>query len=185
MAVQFDISALAETLAEGATYTFTLTPTGTLSGAVDVRWVIVPKGKTAITNNDFSALTGTASFASGATASDVQTIIITPTDDSVVEVSGEFEIQVYQVVSGGGDDDDLLIDSQDVILTDDEAFTGVFASSLVGSGTANNFFFGGSSPLTSAGLAGDDIYVISRYQTGNVKLNDGAGTNMIKFDYEC
>ena len=183
MAVQFDISALAETLAEGGTYTFTLTPTGTLSGAVGIRWVIVPKGKVPITDNDFSAFTGTASFASGATASDVQTITITPTDDALAEVSGEFEIQVYQVVSGGGDDDDLLIGSQDVTLTDDEAFTGVPASSLLGNSNANNFFFGDSNPRSAEGVIGDDVYVVSRYQTGDVILRDGFGTNTIKFDY--
>ena len=183
MAVQFDISALASTLAEGGSYTFTLTPTGTLSGAVGIRWVIVPKGKVPITDNDFSAFTGAASFASGATASDVQTITITPTDDDVVEVSGEFEIQVYEVVTGGGDDDDLLIDSQDVTLTDDEAYTGVFSSDLLADGKANNFFFGGSNPLGSEGLAGNDVYVISRYQTNDVLLADAFGTNIIKFDY--
>ena len=185
MAVQFDISALAETLAEGGTYTFTLTPTGTLSGVVDIRWVIVPKGKVPITDNDFSAFTGTARFASGATASDVQTITITPTDDSAVEVSGEFEIQVYEVVTGGGDDDDLLIGSQDVTLTDDEAFIGAPSNiSLSGNGNVNNFFFGGSSPLVAEGVNGDDIYIISRYQTADVAIGDRFGTNIIKFDYE-
>ena len=180
MAVQFRISALASTLAEGGTYTFTLTPQAALSGALDVRWVIVPKGKVPITANDFSALTGTASFASSATAA--QTVTITPTDDSVVEVSGEFEIQVYQVVSGG---DDLLIASQDVVLTDDEAFTGVSASKLLGSGTANNFFFGNSNPLSAAGGNGDDVYVISRYQTGDVdEVDDAFGANIMKFDFE-
>ena len=178
MTLQFDISGLASTVAEGGTYSFMLTPKGELSAAMNIRWVIVPKGKVPITNNDFSAFEGTESFVSGATAG--KTITITPTDDALAEVSGDFEIQIYQVVSDGND---ILIDSQDVVLTDDEAFTGVFASSLVGSGTANNFFFGSSSPLSSAGLNGDDVYVISRYQTGDVTLSDGAGTNIIKFDY--
>ena len=179
MTLQFNISGLALTLAEGGSYSFTLTPKGQLSAAMDIRWVIVPKGKVPITKNDFSAFEGTESFASGATAG--KTITITPTDDALAEVSGEFEIQVYQVVSGGGTD--ILIGSQDVVLSDDEAFTGVFGSILVGSGTANNFFFGSSNPLSSAGLNGDDIYVISRYQTGDVTLSDGFGDNTIKFDY--
>ena len=176
--IEFDISALAVTLAEGGTYSFTVTPKAALSGAMEIRWVIVPKGKIPITNNDFSALEGTASFASGTTAA--QTITITPTDDTLAEVSGEFELQVYQVVSGG---DDILLDSQDVILTDDEDFSGVLASSFIGGKAANNFFFGGSSPLSAEGVTGDDVYVISRYQTGNVILRDGFNTNIIKFDY--
>ena len=177
MTLEFNISGLALTVAEGGSYSFTLTPKGQLSAAMDIRWVIVPKGKVPITKNDFSAFEGTESFVSGATAA--KTITITPTDDALAEVSGEFEIQIYQVVSGG----DILIGSQDVTLTDDEAFTGVFGSILVGSGTANNFFFGSSNPLSSAGLNGDDIYVISRYQTGDVTLSDGFGDNILKLDY--
>ena len=71
--IQFDISTLAETLTEGGTYSFTVTPKAALSGAMDIRWVIVPKGKIPITANDFSDLDdleGTVSFASGATAAD-------------------------------------------------------------------------------------------------------------------
>ena len=179
MTLQFNISGLALTVAEGGAYSFTLTPKGSLSAAMDIRWVIVPKGKIPITTNDFSAFEGTERFASGATAG--KTITITPTDDALAEVSGEFEIQIYQVVSGGGTD--ILIDSQDVVLTDDDDFSGVFTSNLLGSGTANNFFFGGSNPLDAEGLAGDDVYVISRYQTGDVDLTDADDSNTIKFDY--
>ena len=176
--IQFEISALDETLTEGESYSFTVTPKAALSGAMEIRWVIVPKGKIPITKNDFSALEGSASFASGATAA--QTITITPTDDDRPEVSGEFELQVYQV---GADGNDILLASQDVTLTDDEDFSGVSPSVLVGSGTDNNFFFGSSNPLSSAGLNGDDAYVISRYQTGDVDLGDSFGANIIKLDY--
>ena len=178
MTLQFDISVLASTVAEGGTYSFTLTPKAELLAAMEIRWVIVPKGKVPITDNDFSAFEGTERFASGTAAA--KTITITPTDDALVEVSGDFEIQVYQVVSDGND---ILIGSQEVTLTDDEAFTGVFASSLLGSGTANNFFFGSSSPLSTEGGVGDDVYVISRYQTGDVDLTDADDSNIIKFDY--
>ena len=178
MTLQFDISGLASTVAEGGTYSFTLTPKEELSAAMDIRWVIVPKGKVPITNNDFSALEGTESFASGTATG--KTIDITPTDDAVAEVSGEFEIQIYQVVSDGND---ILIDSQEVILTDDEVFSGVPASTLSGNSNVNNFFFGASSPLGAEGVAGNDVYVISRYQTDDVDLRDLFGTNIIKFDY--
>ena len=178
MTLQFDISVLASTVGEGGTYSFTLTPKEELLAAMEIRWVIVPKGKVPITKNDFSALEGTVNFVSGTAAA--KTIDITPTDDSVAEVSGEFEIQIYQVVSDGND---ILIDSQDVVLTDDDDFSSVPASSLLGDGNANNFFFGSSNPLSAEGVDGDDVYVISRYQTGNVILRDGFDTNTIKLDY--
>ena len=176
--IQFDISELAETLAEGGAYSFTVTPKAALSEKMDIRWVIVPKGKIPITNNDFSALEGTRDFAAGDTAA--KTVTITPTDDDRPEVSGEFAIQIYQVVAGG---DDLLIASQDVTLTDDEAFSGASTTILSGNSNVNNFFFGGSNPLDSEGVSGNDAYVISRYQTGDVDLRDLFGTNIIKFDY--
>ena len=178
MTIQFNISTLALTLAEGGSYSFTLTPKAALSGNMDIRWVIVPKGKVPITKNDFSDFTDTVSFTANATAG--KTITITPTDDALAEVSGEFEIQVYQVVSGGND---ILIDSQDVVLTDDEASGGTLLNRLPGNSNVNNFFLGSSSPLKSEGGNGDDVYVISRYQTGDVTLSDGFDTNTIKFDY--
>ena len=178
MTIQFDISVLASAVAEGGTYSFMLTPKEELSAAMEIRWVIVPKGKIPITNNDFSALEGTERFVSGATAA--QTITITPTDDSKSEISGEFEIQVYQVVADGND---ILIDSQDVTLTDDDDSGGALSNALPGNSNVNNLFFGGSGPVKSEGGSGNDVYVISRYQTGDVDLTDGFQLNTIKFDY--
>ena len=179
MTLEFNISTLALTLAEGGSYSFTLTPKGSLSAAMDIRWVIVPKGKVPITKNDFSAFEGTESFVSGATAA--KTITITPTDDALAEVSGEFEIQVYQVVSGGGTD--ILIGSQDVTLTDDDTASAVLLNALPGNSNVNNLFLGGSVPFVSEGGSGNDAYVISRYQSGDVDLTDGFQLNTIKFDY--
>ena len=179
--IQFEISTLAETLAEGGAYSFTVTPKAALSADVTIHWVIVPKGKIPITKNDFahSYLEGTVvRFASGDTAA--QTVTITPTDDTRPEVSGEFEIQIYQVVADG---DNILLASQDVTLTDDDDFSGVPTSTLPGDSNANNFFFGGSSVLRSEGGSDNDAYVISRYQTDDVDLTDGFGGNIIKFDY--
>ena len=176
--IQFEISALDETLTEGGAYSFTVTPKAALSEKMDVRWVIVPKGKIPITKNDFSALEGTRDFAAGDTAA--KTITITPTDDNRPEVSGEFAIQIYQVVAGG---EDILLASQDVTLTDDEAFSGGDGGDFLGDADVNNFLFGNSSTLNASGVAGNDIYVISRYQTGDVTLNDLTGINIIRFDY--
>ena len=178
MMIEFDISELAVTLAENGAYSFTVTPKAALSADVTIRWVIVPKGKIPITNNDFSALEGTASFTSGDTAA--KTITITPTDDTLAEVSGEFAIQVYQVVAGG---EDILLAIQDVTLTDDDGSSDASASTLPGNANVNNFFFGGSNPLDSEGVSGNDAYVISRYQTGDVDLRDLFGKNIIRFDY--
>ena len=105
MMTQFDISAFA--LAHRGGYRFTLTPKSALAGDMDIRWVIVPKGR--VTADDYSDLTGTFHFAFGSTTA--QTITIAPPYDN-------FEIQIYQIVSNG---DDILIDSQEVTHEDGSA----------------------------------------------------------------
>ena len=102
---QFDISAFA--LAHRGGYRFTLTPKQALAGDMDIRWVIVPKGR--VTADDSSSLTGTFHFAFGSTTA--QTITIAPPYDN-------FEIQIFQIVSNG---DDILIGSQEVTHEDEQA----------------------------------------------------------------
>ena len=103
---QFDISAFALAHARGG-YRFTLTPKQALAGDMDIRWVVVPKGR--ITADDSSSLTGTFHFAFGSTTA--QTSIIAPPYD-------DFEIQIYQIVSNG---DDILLGSQEVTHEDGSA----------------------------------------------------------------
>ena len=104
--IQFDISAFSLADAKDG-YSFTLTPKQALAGNMDIRWVIVPKGR--VTADDSSSLTGTFHFAFGSTTA--QTITIAPPYDN-------FEIQIYQVVSDG---DDILIGSHDVTHEDGSA----------------------------------------------------------------
>ena len=118
MALQFDIGAFVA-LSRAGTYSFTLTPKLALVSDVTIRWAIVPKGATAVVN-DFSSLTGTLSLSSGSTTT--QAITVTPTDDALAILSGEFEIQIYQVVADG---DDILLSSQDVTFSDAETGAGV------------------------------------------------------------
>ncbi len=183
MTTQFDISALGLTVTEGGVYSFTLTPKAALGSDTVIRWEIVPKGELPISSSDFSALSGVVNFASGAV--DAQTVTITPSDDSVLEVLKHFEIRVYEVV-GDRDDtttetDDILIGSQDVTLSDDE--TDDYGSSRLSStGEANILTAANTQDLTTSGGGGDDIYIITRFQHGDVSISDTFGTNLVKFD---
>ncbi len=183
MTTQFDISALGLTVTEGGVYSFTLTPKVALGSDTVIRWEIVPKGELPISSSDFSALSGVVNFASGAT--DAQTVTLTPSDDSVLEVLKHFELRVYEVV-GDRDDtttetDDILIGSQDVTLSDDE--TDDYGSSRLSStGEANILTAANTQDLTTSGGGGDDIYIITRFQHGDVSISDTFGTNLVKFD---
>ena len=183
MTTQFDISALGLTVTEGGVYSFTLTPKAALGSDTVIRWEIVPKGELPIFSSDFSALSGVVNFASGAT--DAQTVTLTPSDDSVLEVLKHFELRVYEVV-GARDDtssetDDILIGSQDVTLSDDE--TDDYGGSLLVSTTeANILTAGNTQDLNLIGAGGDDNYVITRFQHGDIDISDALGANLIKFD---
>ena len=183
MTTQFDISALGLTVTEGGVYSFTLTPKAALGSDTVIRWEIVPKGELPISSSDFSALSGVVNFASGDT--DAQTVTLTPSDDSVLEVLKHFELRVYEVV-GARDDtssetDDILIGSQDVTLSDDE--TDDYGGSLLVSTTeANILTAGNTQDLNLIGAGGDDNYVITRFQHGDIDISDALGANLIKFD---
>ena len=183
MTTQFDISALGLTVTEGGVYSFTLTPKAALGSDTVIRWEIVPKGELPISVSDFSALSGVVNFASGDT--DAQTVTLTPSDDSVLEVLKHFELRVYEVV-GDRDDtsaetDDILIGSQDVTLSDDE--TDDYGGSLLVSTTeANILTAGNTQDLNLIGAGGDDNYVITRFQHGDIDISDALGANLIKFD---
>ena len=185
MTTQFDISALGLTVTEGGVYSFTLTPKAALGSDTVIRWEIVPKGELPISSSDFSALSGVVNFASGAT--DAQTVTLTPSDDSVLEVLKHFEIRVYEVV-GDRDDtttetDDILIGSQDVTLSDDE--TGDYGSrERTGSGDKNVLGAASSEDTAYNGVVGNDTYIITRFQYGDVSISDSLGANLIKFDFD-
>ena len=58
-----------------------------------------------------------------------------------------------------------------------------FASDFLGFTADEVFSVGGDGDFSASGAAGDDIYIITRYQTGDVTLDDLTGVNTIKFDF--
>ena len=127
----FTTPTISATIAEGGSLTVTITLSSALGAATTVRWVIVPKGKTPISSSDFSSLTGTLSFTSG--SSTAQTLTLTPTNDTALEVGETFELQLYEVVSGS---DDIELATGMVTISDND--TGSFGSrDRIGSGAKN------------------------------------------------
>ncbi len=161
---------------EGALYSFDITPTAALADATMIRWQIVPKGALPVTSSDFPSLTGMLSFTSGATTA--QTVTFIPTDDARQEISKDFELRIYDTA-----DDSTPLDTQVVTLRDNDDATGTYGNDiLTGNGDANIIGFGTTHAVTANGSAGDDFYVISRFQYGNVEITDTVGTNLVKFD---
>ena len=180
MASLFNITLSNVSVTEGGSVVITLTPTAALSQAVTVSWSILGFGRLPVTSSDFSNLSGSVSFASGDTTA--QIITITPTDDTLAELTKEFAVRLSQDAGGTvtdlGDhavtlDDDDGISKSDY--TQRVANTTRGIDVLVMEGTV------GSSALS--GGIGDDILIVTRHQYNDVTINDGGGTNTIKFDY--
>ncbi len=173
----FTTPTISATIAEGGSLTVTITPSSALGAATTVRWVIVPKGKTPISSNDFSSLTGTLSFTSGSNTA--QTLTLTPTNDTALEVGETFELQLYQVVSGS---DDIELATGMVTISDND--TGSFGGGVFGANAGGNIMSAASAQaLTLNGLGGNDQYVVTRFQYGDVDITDGQGSNIVKFDF--
>ena len=98
MASLFDITVSDVSVTEGGSVTITLTPIAALTQAVTVSWSILGFGRLPISAGDFSNLTGSLSFASGATAA--QTITLTPTNDTSGELAESFAVRLSQDVGG-------------------------------------------------------------------------------------
>ncbi|MEK9912057.1 MAG: hypothetical protein VW707_09590, partial [Candidatus Puniceispirillum sp.] len=180
----FTTPTISATIAEGGSLTVTITPSSALGAATTVRWVIVPKGKTPISSSDFSSLTGTLSFTSGSNTA--QTLTLTPTNDTALEVGETFELQLYEVVGTddytGAGSDDIELATGMVTISDND--TGSFGGGVFGANAGGNIMSAASAQaLTLNGLGGNDQYVVTRFQYGDVDITDGQGSNIVKFDF--
>ena len=176
---------------EGGSFTVTITPKAALNSDVTIRWVIVPKGKLPISGSDFSSLTGTYDFDSGDDGDDGHTFTFTPSDDNILEPGKDFEIFFYQVVGNddytGTETDDELIGSSQVHLADDETGGDVNTVKFPGTSGENILTLGTTDDLNVANNNGNDVYIITQHQYGDVTISDVApgatGSNLIKLDY--
>jgi hypothetical protein len=172
----FTTPTISATIAEGGSLTVTITPSSALGAATTVRWVIVPKGKTPISSNDFSSLTGTLSFTSGSNTA--QTLTLTPTNDTALEVGETFELQLYEVVGTddytGAGSDDIELATGMVTISDND--TGSFGGGVFGANAGGNIMSAASAQaLTLNGLGGNDQSDCQFFEIGRCGSQQHAG----------
>ena len=167
---------------EGATYSFEVTPEPVFLVARTIRWEIIFRGDIPAFSSDFISMSGDLDFVSGATAS--QTITLSIADDNSYEVDREFVIRVWDTNNTADDisDDTRIGEDAVVILQDDD--TNNFTNSVNAfTGLGDNTFTAASSIfLNFVSASGDDSFIITRFQYGDVRINDTAGSSYIKFD---
>ncbi len=161
-------------------YEFTVTPNAVLTADYTVRWEIILDGKLPSGFNDFSALSGVITFATGASVGQMVTVPIL--DDDLREYAKSFSVRLTQIDSGGletsiGADQQIILDDTDVSFPFahiDLPFSGQHDTLVAGSSYTYRSFNGGG---------GNDTMIITRFQEGDVTINDINGQNIIKFDH--
>ena len=167
---------------EGVTFSFDVTPESALLVDKRIRWEIIFRGDIPAFSSDFISMSGDLDFVSGATAS--QTITLSIADDNSYEIDREFVIRVWDTNNTADDisDDTRIGEDAVVILQDDD--TNNFTNSVNAfTGLGDNTFTAASSIfLNFVSANGDDSFIITRFQYGDVRINDTAGSSYIKFD---
>ena len=178
----FMLSSVGSYATEGSGFSFDVTPESALSVDKRIRWEIIFRGDIPAFSSDFISMSGDLGFVSGATAS--QTITLSIADDNFYEIDREFVIRVWDTNNTADDisDDTRIGEDAVVILQDDD--TNNFTNSVNAfTGLGDNTFTAASSIfLNFVSANGDDSFIITRFQYGDVRINDTAGSSYIKFD---
>ena len=180
--MSFVLNNVGLSVTEGSGFSFDVSPDSALLVARTIRWEIIFRGDMPAFPSDFISLSGDLDFVSGATAS--QTITLAIADDNSYEIDREFAIRVWDTHNTVGDisDDTQIGEDAVVILQDDD--TNSFTNSVNAfTGLGDNTFTAASSVfLNFVSASGDDSFIITRFQYGDVRINDTAGSSYIKFD---
>ena len=184
MASRFNISQLALLASEGTDYSFTLTPLTALTENTMVRWDIILSsgGSTlAAASNQFSALSGTLSFASGTSTAETVTLPIVNND--FFNGDRAFTLRLTQIASDGTEEQ--LGDDTTITLSDEadegDRYT-ARSRALTGGAEDDIITLGSNESWTPNGSTGDDAIIVSRFHYGEANINDALGQNLIKFD---
>ncbi len=180
---------LADTVKEGGEYKITVIPQNTLAAIYTVKWEIIFDGKLPASFNDFDTeeipdaneISGEITFADGAGIGDSQTIALPIIIDDFKEDVETFSVRLTLV---DDDNNDVqIIANQQVTLTDDS--TGDFTEVDLSKSNQHDTLVAGSSYKyrSFTGGQGNDTIIITRFQTGNITINDDIGQNIIKFDH--
>ena len=179
--IEFTLGTIGSTVTEGSSLSFDVTPTD-LTSDTTLRWEIVFRGQLPAFSKAFSAVSGTLNFSTVVTA--LQTITIPPIDDGIYHHPRNFVIRVWNTKGTSGDiSDDTQIGSDAVvILQDDETAPTRSVVTYKYDSNDNVFLASGTDDLSLNGYGGNDSFIITRLQYGDVTIRDVMGESYVKFD---
>ena len=171
----FNVTGFSSDITEGSSLSFDLTPASALVAGVTVRWEIVLDGKLPTSPGFFPTLSGTVTFQVGATAG--KTFTIATNDDGDRSEDRSFSVRLIEVAGA------QTLFNRKVTLIDDDTSKSFAHTTLPNSGEHDTLVFGSSYTYRSVvGAAGDDTFIITRHQRGDLFIDDLDGEHIIKFD---
>ena len=176
---RFTVTNLQDTVEEGNDLSFTLTPVSALDEETTVRWEIVLDGQLPASPSFFPALSGTVTFGEGDT--DGQPVTIMTNNDVFISENRSFSVRLIEVA---GDGREAPIGENHAVTLIDDDTSKSFANVLISNTSEHDTLVFGSSYTYSSveGLAGDDTFIITRHQRGDLSIDDQLGGHIIKFD---
>ncbi len=181
----FKIEFVASIFTEGDTAQLRITWDAPVSAETELKWEILFKGFLPTNSDDYDVLTGTVIVPQGAPGEMLVNIPIT--DDEIAEQTKEIVVRLSE--GDGNTNTNTNTTTQDTIepseasavLKDDDPFPQA-SPYILGGGSNNNVLTLGSTAASSVqGAAGEDTYIVTRYQSADVSISD-AGVNTLKLD---
>ena len=175
----FKIEFVASTFTEGDTAQLRITWDAPISAETELKWEILFKGFLPTNSDDYDALTGTVIVPQGAPGNRLVNIPIT--DDEIGEQTKEIVVRLSAGDGNTNTQDTIEPSEASAVLKDDDPFPYTSPHILVGGGNDNVLTLGSSATGSAQGFAGEDTYIVTRYQSGGVSISD-FGLNILKLD---
>ena len=150
-----------------------------VSAETELKWEILFKGFLPTNSDDYDALTGTVIVPQGAPGNRLVNIPIT--DDEIGEQTKEIVVLLSEGDGNTNTQDTIEPSEASAVLKDDDPFPQASPHILGGGGNDNVLTLGSSAAGRAEGAAGEDTYIVTRYQSGEVIISD-SGVNTLKLD---
>ena len=175
----FRIEFVASTFTEGDTAQLRITWDAPVSAETELKWEILFKGFLPTNSDDYDALTGTVIVPQGAPRNMLVNIPIA--DDEIGEPTKEIVVRLSEGDGNTNTQDTIEPSEASAVLKDDDPFPQASPHILGGGGNDNVLTLGSSAAGRAEGAAGEDTYIVTRYQSGEVIISD-SGVNTLKLD---
>ena len=187
---KFSVSPSLTKVTVGESFSFDITPLSALAAAEDVTWEIIGIGRYALVHGDIrlpsgdyiTFPSGTVSFDANASAAKSVQLLAFDDNYNFAKTAKTFIIRLTQ-------GDEVLAQSEVITLADDYAANRAadrLGTSHFTSHKHENVFTLGTTQdyKTFSGRDGSDTYIITKYQSGDIKITDISGGNTLKLDFD-